>query len=77
MVCKSKDNGKLLFIRRNIQYFVSTAILNVTFKAKGNGGDQDFRSINRILNSLLPFLEIASTSLRSEYVTYAGVSIKN
>ena len=37
----------------------------------------NFRSINRILNSLLPFLEIASTSLRSEYVTYAGVSIKN
>ena len=35
------DNGKLLFIRRNIQYFVSTAMLNVAFKAKGNGRDHD------------------------------------
>ena len=39
VVCKSKDNGKLLFIRRNIQYFVSTAMLNVAFEAKGNGRD--------------------------------------
>ena len=41
VVCKSMDNGKLLFIRRNIQYFVSTAMLNVAFKAKGNGRDHD------------------------------------
>ena len=41
VVCQSKDNGKLLFIRRNIQYFVSTAMLNVVFKAKVNGRDHD------------------------------------
>ena len=41
VVCKSMDNGKLLFIRRNIQYFVSTAMLNVAFKAKVNGRDHD------------------------------------
>ena len=37
VVCKSKVNGKLLFIRQNIQYFVSLEMLNVAFKAKGNG----------------------------------------
>ena len=41
VVCKSRVNGKLLFIRRNIQYFVSTAMWNVAFKAKGNGRDHD------------------------------------
>ena len=41
VVCKDNDNGKLLFIRRNIQYFVSTAMLNVAFKAKGNGRVHD------------------------------------
>ena len=41
VVCKDDDNGKLLFIRRNIQYFVSTAMLNVAFKAKGNGRVHD------------------------------------
>ena len=40
VVCKSKVNGKLLFIRQNIQYFVSIEMLNVAFKAKGNGRDQ-------------------------------------
>ena len=35
----------------------------------------DFRAINGLLNSLLPFLEIASTSLRSEYSTYVSASV--
>jgi len=36
----------------------------------------NFRAINGPkLNSLLPFLEIASTSLRSEYVTYVSASV--
>ena len=35
----------------------------------------NFRAINGLLNSLLPFLEIASTSLRSEYSTYVSASV--
>ena len=35
----------------------------------------DFRAINGLLNSLLPFSEIASTSLRSEYVTFVSASV--
>lgn len=36
----------------------------------------NFRAINGLLHSLLPFLEIASTSLRSEYVTYVTASVE-
>ena len=35
----------------------------------------NFRAVNGLLNSLLPFLEIASTSLRSEYVTFVSASV--
>ena len=35
----------------------------------------NFRAVNGLLNSLLPFLEIASTSLRSEYSTYVSASV--
>ena len=35
----------------------------------------NFRAINGLLNSLLPFLEIASASLRSEYVTFVSASV--
>ena len=35
----------------------------------------NFRAINGLLNSLLPFLEIAITSLRSEYSTYVSASV--
>ena len=41
MVCKSEVNGKLLFVRQNIQYFVLIEMLNVAFKAKGNSRDHD------------------------------------
>ena len=41
MVCKSEVNGKLLFVRQNIQYFVLIEMLNVAFKAKGNVRDND------------------------------------
>ena len=41
VVCKSRVNGKLLFVRQNIQYFVLIEMLNVAFKAKGNGRDHD------------------------------------
>ena len=39
VVCKSGVNGKLLFVRQNIQYFVLIQMLNVAFKVKGNGRD--------------------------------------
>ena len=35
----------------------------------------DFRAVNGLLHSVLPFLEIASTSLRSEYSTYVSASV--
>ena len=35
----------------------------------------NFRAVNGLLNSLLPFLEIASASLRSEYSTYVSASV--
>ena len=58
----------------NILYQIE--MLNVALKQKETAETMtNFRAINGLLNSLLAFLEIASTSLRSEYSTYVSASV--